>query len=215
VLYLLANLSYLVTLPFERIQHATADRVATDTLDAMLPGAGAAIMAVAIVLSTFGCNNGLILAGARAYYAMSRDRLFFASAGRLNARKVPANGLLLQGVWASLLVLPRTYDGTTGTYGNLYSNLLDYVVSAALIFYIMTIAGIFRLRHTQPATERPYRAFGYPWLPAAYLCGAAAILVALFAFRTATTWPGLLFVVMGLPVYALWARRASGRDQAR
>src|SRR6185295_17679150 len=113
------------------------------------------------MISTFGCNNGLILAGARAYYAMARDGLFFRSAGRLNAMKVPEWGLLLQGGWAAALVLPRTYNSATGTYGNLYSNLLDYVISAALIFYILTIAGVFRLRKLKPDVERPYRAFGY------------------------------------------------------
>src|SRR5947199_3500639 len=130
-LYLLANVAYLTTLPFEGIQHAPADRVATATLDAIFPGAGAVMMAVAIMISTFGCANGLILAGARAYYAMARDGLFFTQAGRLNPMRVPAWGLALQGLWAAFLVLPRTYDPTTRTYGNLYNNLLDYVISAA------------------------------------------------------------------------------------
>ena len=149
-LYVLANVAYVVTLPFDQIQHAPADRVAAATLEAIIPGAGALIMAVAIMVSAFGCNNGLIMAGARAYYAMSRDGVFFRSAGRLNRSKVPAAALVLQGVWAAFLVLPRTYDATTRTYGNLYSNLLDYIVSAALIFYILTIAGVFRLRATRP-----------------------------------------------------------------
>ena len=166
-LYLLANVAYLVTLPFEAIQHAPADRVATATLNAIFPGAGAVIMAIAIIISTFGCNNGLILAGARAYYAMARDGLFFRSVAQLNDAKVPAWGLVWQGVWASFLVLPRTYNATTGAYGNLYSNLLDYVISAALIFYILTIAAVFRLRQTRPAAERPYQAFGYPVVPGA------------------------------------------------
>jgi len=203
-MYLLANVAYLVTLPLTQVQQAPADRVATATLDAIFPGAGAAIMAVAIMVSTFGCNNGLILAGARAYYAMARDGLFFRSAGRLNVPKVPAWGLVLQGIWAAFLVLPRTYDVTAGSYGNLYSNLLDYVISAALIFYILTIAGVFRLRATRPDADRPYRAFGYPVLPAAYIAGAATILVVLFIYRTATTWPGLLIVLVGVPVYFAW-----------
>jgi APA family basic amino acid/polyamine antiporter len=207
-LYLLANVAYLVTLRFDRIQNAPADRVATATLDAIFPGAGATLMAVAIVISTFGCNNGLILAGARAYYAMARDRLFFRSAGRLNGARVPAAGLLLQGLWAALLVLPRTYNAATGTYGNLYSNLLDYVVSAALIFYILTIAGLFRLRRTRPDIDRPYRAFGYPLVPALYIAGAATILGVLFAYRTATTWPGLIIVLLGVPVYFAWKPKA-------
>ena len=206
-LYLLANLAYLVTLPFAEIQHAPADRVATATLNAIFPGAGATIMAIAIVISTFGCNNGLILAGARAYYAMARDGLFFRSVAQLNDSKVPAWGLVWQGVWASFLVLPRTYNATTGAYGNLYSNLLDYVISAALIFYILTIAAVFRLRQTRPAAERPYRALGYPVVPALYIAGAIVILIVLFVYRTATTWPGLIIVLLGLPVYFLWRPR--------
>ncbi|MDR1988925.1 MAG: amino acid permease, partial [Acidobacteriaceae bacterium] len=145
-LYLLVNVAYMTTLTFEQIQHAPADRVATASLNVAIPGAGTTLMAIAIMISTFGCNNGLILAGARAYYAMAKDGLFFRSAGTLNTAKVPAAGLVLQGLWATLLVLPRTYDAVSGTYGNLYSNLLDYVISAALIFYILTIAGVFRLR---------------------------------------------------------------------
>ncbi len=169
------------------------------------------MMAVAIIVSTFGCNNGLILAGARAYYAMARDGLFFRSAGVLNDAKVPAWGLALQGIWAAFLVLPRTYNPTTGAYGNLYSNLLDYVVSAALIFYILTIAGVFRLRRTRPNAERPYRAFGYPVIPAMYIAGASAILIILFAYRTATTWPGLVIVLLGVPVYFAWKPRSEVR----
>ena len=205
-LYLLANVAYLATLTLDRIQHAPADRVATATLDAIFPGSGALIMAVAIMISTFGCNNGLILAGARAYYAMARDGLFFRSAGRLNEAKVPAWGLMLQGIWSAALVLPRTYDPSANTYGNLYSNLLDYVISAALIFYILTIAGVFRLRKTQPNLERPYRAFGYPIVPALYIAGATLILLVLFVYKTATTWPGLIIVLLGVPVYFAWKR---------
>ena len=203
-LYLLANVAYLVTLPFDRIQHAPGDRVATATLEAIFPGLGPTIMAIGIMISTFGCTNGLILAGARAYYAMARDGLFFRSAGQLNDAKVPAWALVLEGFWAALLVLPRTYDPATHAYGNLYSNLLDYVISAALIFYILTIAGIFRLRATRPAAARPYRAFGYPILPAFYIAGAAAILLVLFIYRPATTWPGLAIVLLGVPVYFAW-----------
>jgi APA family basic amino acid/polyamine antiporter len=203
-LYLLANVAYLVTLPFEQIQHAAGDRVATATLNVIFPGLGVTIMAIGIMVSTFGCTNGLILAGARAYYAMARDRLFFRSAGELNAAKVPAWALVLQGVWAIFLVLPRTYDPATNAYGNLYNNLLDYVISAALIFYILTIAGIFRLRRTRADAERPYRAFGYPVIPALYIAGAAAILLVLFVYRPATTWPGLVIVLLGVPVYFAW-----------
>jgi APA family basic amino acid/polyamine antiporter len=203
-LYLLANVAYLVTLPFDQIQHAPGDRVATATLNAIFPGLGPTIMALAIIVSTFGCTNGLILAGARAYYAMARDGLFFRSAGQLNAAKVPGWGLALEGLWAAFLVLPRTYDPVTHAYGNLYNNLLDYVISAALIFYILTIAGIFRLRRTRPDAPRPYRAIGYPIVPALYILGAATILLVLFVYRTATTWPGLIIVLLGVPVYFLW-----------
>jgi len=152
--------------------------------------------------------NGLILAGARAYYAMARDGLFFRRSGQLNAAKVPAWALVLQGCWAAFLVLPRTYDAAARTYGNLYSNLLNYVISAALIFYILTIAGIFRLRVTRPGVDRPYRAVGYPVVPALYIAGAATILLVLFVYRTATTWPGLIIVLMGVPVYLAWKPRA-------
>jgi basic amino acid/polyamine antiporter, APA family len=203
-LYLLANVAYLVTLTFDQVQHAPGDRVATATLNAIFPGLGVTIMAIGIMISTFGCTNGLILAGARAYYAMARDGLFFRASGRLNEAKVPAWALLLQGLWAVFLVLPRTYDVATQRYGNLYSNLLDYVISAALIFYILTIAGIFRLRQTRPNLDRPYQAFGYPVVPALYIVGAATILAILFIYRTATTWPGLIIVLLGVPVYFMW-----------
>ncbi len=203
-LYLLANVAYLVTLPFDQVRHAPSDRVATATLNVIFPGLGATIMAIGIMISTFGCTNGLVLAGARAYYAMARDRLFFRSAGRLNDAKVPAWALVLQGAWAVFLVLPRTYDPVTRAYGNLYSNLLDYVISAALIFYILTIAGVFRLRRSRPDADRPYRTWGYPVVPALYIVGAATILLVLFIYRTATTWPGLIIVLLGVPVYFLW-----------
>jgi basic amino acid/polyamine antiporter, APA family len=208
-LYLLANVAYLVTLPFDGIQHAPADRVATATLEAIFPGLGAFIMAIAIMISTFGCNNGLILAGARAYYAMGRDGVFFRNAGTLNDHKVPAWGLLLQGIWASALILPRTYNTSTQTYGNLYGDLLTYVISAALIFYILTIAGLFRLRQTMPHVERPYRAFGYPIVPALYILGAAIVLLVLFTYQTATTWPGLVIIAAGVPGYLFWTRKTA------
>jgi APA family basic amino acid/polyamine antiporter len=129
----------------------------------------------------------------------------------LNKARVPAHALLIQRLWAAFLVLPRTYDASARTYGNLYSNLLDYIISAALIFYILTIAGIFRLRIKKPDAQRPYRAFGYPWLPSLYILGAAAILLALCAYRASTTWPGLLIVITGIPVYYLLARSADER----
>jgi len=180
-------------------------------LERVLPGLSVVAMAVTIMISTFGCNNGLILAGARAYYAMAKDGLFFGAAGRLNDARVPAVGLALQGVWATLLVLPRTYDPATGTYGNVYSNLLDYVISANLVFYVLTILAVFRLRATRPDAERPYRAFGYPLVPALYVIGAATILVVLVVYRPATTWPGFVIMFLGLPVYFFWkGRRTEG-----
>ncbi len=207
-LYLLANVAYLATLPFIAIQNAPSDRVASETANVIFPGAGATIMAVAIMISTFGCNNGLILAGARAYYAMARDGLFFRSVSELNRFHVPAWGLVIQGVWAGVLVLPRTVKtdatGAVTGYGNLYGNLLDYVISAALIFYILTIIGIFLLRRKQPDVERPYRAFGYPIVPALYVVGATVILLVLFMYQTATTWPGLIIVLTGVPIYFVW-----------
>jgi APA family basic amino acid/polyamine antiporter len=210
-LYMLANVAYLAALPLSAIQHAASDRVATAMLQTMFPVLGAGLMAAAIMVSTTGTVNALTLAGARTYYAMARDGLFFPAAGRLNKARVPAHALLIQGLWAAFLVLPRTYDASARTYGNLYSNLLDYIISAALIFYILTIAGIFRLRIKKPDAQRPYRAFGYPWLPSLYILGAAAILLALCAYRASTTWPGLLIVITGIPVYYLLARSADER----
>jgi APA family basic amino acid/polyamine antiporter len=192
--------------------------VASDTANIIFPGRGAVVMAVAIMISTFGCNNGLILAGARAYYAMARDGLFFKSVGRLNDQHVPLWGLIIQGIWSALLVLPRTVKhdaaGHVTGYGNLYGNLLDYVISAALIFYILTIAGIFRLRQTRPEAERPYKAFGYPLVPALYIAGASVILVVLFVYQTATTWPGLIIILTGVPVYFIWRRVGVPMDDA-
>ncbi len=210
-LYLLANLAYLVTLPLGGIQNAPDDRVATALLEKILGGAGAGVMAAAIVVSTFGCNNGLILAGARVTYAMARDGLFFRATGRLNERGVPAAALWLQCVWASLLVLPRTrLRSASGveTYGNLSSTLLDYVVFAVLIFYVATIAGLFVLRRRRPDAERPYRAWGYPWVPALYIVAASAIALVLLVFKTQTSWPGLAIVLAGVPVYFLTRGRA-------
>lgn len=205
MLYLLANVAYLVTLPFDAIRGAQDDRVATSTIEAMFPHAGVTVMAVAIMISTFGCNNGLILVGARAAYAMARDGLFFRHVSRLNSARVPAWGLAFQGIWSALLVLPRTVK-QNGTYGNLYNDLLDYVISAALLFYILTIAGIFRLRRTRPNVQRPYRAFLYPYVPALYIVGASIILGALFVYRRDTTWPGLAIVLLGLPMYG-WLKK--------
>lgn len=208
VMYLLANVAYLVTLPLEAIQHASADRVGTATLQAMFPRTGASVMAAAIMVSTFGTINALTLTGARVYYAMAQQKLFFPFAGRLNSANVPASSLTLQGFWAAILVLPRTYAPATGVYGNLYSDLLEYVISAALIFYVLTIAGVFRLRIARPEAPRPHRTLGYPFVPAFYILAATTILVVLFVYRPSTTWPGLLIVLLGLPIYHLicWRR---------
>jgi APA family basic amino acid/polyamine antiporter len=213
LLYLLANLAYLVVLPLNSIQHAPSDRVATAMLEAILPGHGPALMAAAIMVSSFGCVNSLVLAGARAYYAMAKDGLFFAKAGVLNRSRVPGWSLVVQGIWSAALVLPRTYNPATRQYGNLYSNLLDYVISAALLFYILTIAGIFRLRRTRRQAARPYRVWGYPWVPGLYIAGASTVLAILFAYRPSTTWPGLIIVAIGAVVYALLKPRAAAEGR--
>ncbi len=209
-LYLLANVTYFVTLPTPAVQTVPGDRVAAATLEAALPGVGAMLLAAGIMISTFGCANGMLLSGARAYYAMARDGLFFRGAGELNAAGVPARGLIIQGIWTAVLVLLRTYDPVTRAYGNLYGSLLDYVVSAALVFYILTIAAVFRLRQTQPHVPRPYKAFGYPLVPAMYIVIAAAILLILAVYRPTTTWPGFVIVLVGVPVY-VWFARTTGR----
>ena len=206
LLYLLANVAYLVVLPLSAIQQAPSDRVATAMLQVIFPGYGPTIMAIAIMISTFGCVNSLVLAGARAYYAMAKDKLFFRQAGELNRARVPGWGLVAQGIWAAILVLPRTYDPATKQYGNLYSNLLDWVISAALLFYILTIAGIFQLRRKRPDLPRPYKVIGYPVVPALYIVGASVVLYMLFAYRSSTTWPGLIIVALGAVVYALIPR---------
>ncbi len=209
VFYLLCNLCYLSALSLHSIQTAPQDRVATLTVNAALPGLGAALMAGLIMVSTFGTVNALTLAGARACFAMAQDGLFFRRAGLLNKARVPGWALAIQCFWSAFLVLPRTHDRVTGAYGNLYSNLLDYVISAALLFYILTVAGLFRLRRTRPDANRPYRAWGYPWLPGLYIVGASVILVVLFIYRTTTTWPGLLIIASGVPIYLLLRRRAA------
>lgn len=216
-LYLLANAAYLFTLPLPSIQHAADDRIATAVLRVIFPRFGAGLMAAAIMVSTFGTVNALTLAGARASYAMAKDGLFFPAARRLNRAGVPGWALLIQGCWSVLLVLPRTCNPSTGQYGNLYSNLLDYVISAALMFYVLTISAVFRLRRTRPNAERPYRTWGYPFIPALYILGASTILVVLFFYRPTTTWPGFEIVVLGIPVYFLirWhnARNASTENE--
>jgi len=208
LLYVLANVSYLSVLPLagsaegatvmERgIQYATQDRVGTAAAEAIFGPSGTAVMAAAILISTFGCNNGLILSGARVYYAMARDGLFFARAGQLNARHVPAFALMVQAIWISLLCL-------TGTYGQ----LLDYVIFAALIFYVLTTIGLFMLRAKRPDLPRPYRAVGYPALPALYIALATAVaIILLVAEKTrAQAVSGLALVLLGIPIFLLWRR---------
>jgi len=204
VLYLLANVVYITVLPLrgepvgdgimERgMQYAINDRLGTAALSGVFGNFAVIIMAVFIVISTFGCNNGLILSGARVYYSMAKDNQFFKKVGLLNSKGVPAAGLVVQGIWASLLCL-------SGTYGQ----LLDYVVFAVLIFYILTISGIFILRVKRPEMERPYKAFGYPVIPVLYILLASVIVIILFIFKPEYTWPGLLIVLLGIPVYYLW-----------
>ncbi|MBM3889040.1 MAG: amino acid permease [Verrucomicrobia bacterium] len=213
VLYFLVNVSYIVTLPLkgsptgatamERgIEFALNDRVATATAEVIFGAPAAAIMAVLIMISTFGCINGMILSGARVYYAMAQDGLFFGSIGNLNRRAVPRNGLIVQCVWGCLLCLSGTY-----------SELLDYVMCVTMIFYVLTIAGLFVLRRTRPDAERPYRAWGYPIVPALYVVAAALIsLDLLISPKTRpNTWPGLLIVLAGAPVYWWWRRRVGGK----
>src|SRR3989441_1395463 len=211
-LYCLANLAYLCTVPLVQIQTAADDRVASAALNAIFGPTGAMIMAVAIIVSTFGCNNGLILAGARVTYAMAKDGLFFRATGKLNKKGVPGTALVYQGIWIAVLILLRTrHVDAAGmvTYGNLYSDLLDYVVFSVLIFYILTIAGIFVWRAKRPDAERPYRAFGYPIVPLLYIISALAIMFVLLLYKTQTAWPGLVIVLLGVPVYLLWSRQAT------
>lgn len=206
-LYCLANLAYLCALPLAQIQNAPDDRVATAALSAIFGAKGALMMAIAIIISTFGCNNGLILAGSRVAYAMAKDGLFFRATGKLNNRGVPGTALIFQGIWIVVLILLRTRK-PDGSYGNLYSNLLDYVVFAALLFYVLTIAGIFVLRWKRPNAERPYKAFGYPALPLLYVVAATGIMGVLLLYETQTAGWGMVIVLLGVPVYWLWSRKS-------
>jgi APA family basic amino acid/polyamine antiporter len=194
-LYILANFVYLNVLTFPEIQHAGEDRVATAAVAKMFGGVLARqIMAAAIMVSTFGCANGLILSGARVYYAMAKDKLFFRKAADLNPRThSPVFSLAVQCIWAVLLCLSGSYN-----------ELLDYVIFAVLLFYILTIAGLFVLRRTRPDLDRPYKALGYPVLPALYIAAAALIEVLLLIYKPNFTWPGLIIVLLGLPVYLIW-----------
>ena len=212
--YFLATLGYLMVLPMHGdmhgatamargIQFASEDRVATAALGIVFGPVGALLMAAAILVSTFGCANGLTLAGARVYYAMSQDGLFFKSVGKLNEKyKTPAMGLIVQAIWTALLCVSGSY-----------SQLLDYIISVELVFYILTISRIFVLRFKRPNAERPYKALGYPVLPALYIVMAAWICFVLLRYKPQYTWPGLVLVLLGIPVYFFWSRR-SRRDQA-
>ncbi len=200
VVYACANLMYTAVLPLNEIAFAESDRVAVAASQNIFGSAGTIVIAVMIMISTFGCNNGLILSGARVYYTMAKDGLFFRQVGNLNANGVPAKGLWIQCIWACVLCL-------SGKYGD----LLDYVVFVVLIFYILTILGIFRLRRKRPEAERPYKAFGYPVLPALYVLLASSICIALLFYKPTFASFGLLIVLLGIPVYYMAV--ASKKDQ--
>jgi APA family basic amino acid/polyamine antiporter len=208
-LYIACNFIYLSALPLvgspggttligRGIQYATEDRVATAVMTQMFGSAGGGLMAVAIMISTFGCCNGLILSGARVYYAMAKDGLFFRSVARLHpGYKTPAISLMVQMVWTCVLCI-------SGSYGQ----LLDYIIFAVLVFYVLTIFGLFVLRRTHPEAERPYKAVGYPILPAIYIVMALFIDVVLLRYKPQYTWPGLFIVLLGIPVYYIWRPRS-------
>jgi APA family basic amino acid/polyamine antiporter len=213
-LYLLTNLAYMFELPvtaasamlpagsataiFARgIADAQSDRVATAAMQMVWGEPGTLVTAVLVMISTFGCANGLILSGARVIYAMSRDRVFFASAGLLNRASVPAVALIIQGSWASLLTLSGTY-----------SQLLDYVIFAQLMFYALTVGAVFVLRQKHPDAERPYRAWGYPWVASSYIVAAVALMADLLVMKPGYTWPGLLIALSGIPMYRLTQLRS-------
>ena len=197
VIYLLCNLVYLMALPLSGIQNAPEDRVATAVMTVMFGEAATWMMALAVLVSTFGCVNGLVMTGSRVYYAMAQDGLFFKACGRVDPKThVPVVSLWVQCAWGSALTLSGSY-----------SDLLDYVIFAVLLFYILTIVGLFVLRRTQPLMERPYKAIGYPVLPAIYIVAASVIEVLLLMYKPSYTWPGLLLVLTGIPVYWGWKLR--------
>jgi APA family basic amino acid/polyamine antiporter len=207
LLYLLANVAYIVSLPLEGIQHAAQDRVGTALMEKIFGGAGLFLMAGAILISTFGCDNGLILAGARVYYAMAEDGVFFKPMARLNRAYVPAIALVAQGVWASLLTLPRTVqtaaDGTP-RFANVYSQLLEYIVSADLAFYTLMVAAVVVMRFKRSGWERPYRVWGYPIPPLLYIVLAVLLLLDLIILAPLTSGLGFAIVLTGVPVYLGW-----------
>ena len=217
-LYLLANIAYAVTLPLGTIQKPQ-NSVATATMQTVFGRPGMIIMAVAIMVSTFGCNNGLILAGARVYYAMARDNLFFKRTSTLNHHNVPAVALMLQGVWAAFLTLPRTVSTTTDavtgatatSYGNVYTQLLEYIISADLVFYVLMVGAVIVMRRKAPAVERPYRTLGYPIVPSIYIVLALLLVIDLAVLKPRTSGIGYLLVLTGIPVYFLWRRKAGAK----
>lgn len=210
-LYLLANLAYVVTLPLTGIQTAPQNRVATALMQHVFGPPGTVIMAIFIMISTFGCNNGLILAGARVYYAMARDQLFFSKVGTLNSKHVPAVALVMQGIWAAMLTLPRTVtaDPKTGdvVYGNVYSQLLEYIISADMVFYALMVGAVIVMRRKAPDVERPYRTVGYPFVPLLYITLAIFIVLDLAWLAPTTSGIGYLIVLTGIPVYVAWRKR--------
>lgn len=210
-LYLAANFAYAATLPLESIQHAPGDRVGAALMETVFGGPGGMLMAAAIVVSTFGCNNGLILAGARVFYAMAKDGLFLASLARLNRWRVPGMALAAQGVWASLLTLPRTVDVDLKTgevrYGNVYSQLLEYIVATEMVFYLLLVGAVAALRRRAPAAARPYRTLGYPATPVLYVVVASALFVDLLVLKPQTSGIGFAIVLTGIPVFWFWRGR--------
>src|ERR1700756_3243563 len=203
VLYLLANVAYLAVLPFSEIQHAPQNRVAVAMMNAVFGHPGAMCMAAAIMISTFGCNNGLILAGARVYYAMARDGLFFRKIATTNRFRVPAAALVAQGVWTACLVLPRTVTTNAATnqvtYGNVYNQLLEYIVSADLVFYLLMVLALIILRHQRPEAKRPYHTWGYPIVPVISILIAGLLTIDLAWLAPATSGIGILIVLTGVP----------------
>lgn len=204
VIYLLTNLVYILALPLRGspeganvfdlgIQYASDGRLGTAAMQGLLGSQAAIVMAVLVMVSTFGANNGIILAGARVYYAMAKDKLFFRQVGDLNKWGVPGNGLLVQCIWSCALCLSGTYN-----------NLLDYVVFSVLIFYALTVLAVIVLRIRKPHIERPYKAFGYPFLQIIYLISAGFIMIVLLIYKPDYTWPGLIIVLLGVPVYIIW-----------
>ena len=183
-------------LSVSEISNAPADRVALAAALKVFGGVGTTVIALLVMVSTFGCNNGLILSGARVYYTMAKDGLFLPSAGTLNIKGVPGKALWMQCIWACLLCL-------SGQYGN----LLDFIIFTVLLFYILTIAGIFKLRKTMPDAPRPYKAFGYPVIPLLYILLASFICIVLLMYKPAYTWPGLIIVLIGIPVYYILKKR--------